>query len=470
MKSLPLALAALALLVPNALAVDRYAAPGGSTTDTTCPESTPCELKRAIETVAANGDTVKVKPGTYDVGGGITQSQFMFKTVNVEAQDLDDRPQVTLAGGTWNFVAGTLKGIRLTASPGLGAALTVRSFATASQMEIASTQEGVRFEDIGGKLTDSTVRSTGTALRAERFGQTTSIKLRNVTAIATGAGANGLLVRGSLFMGNANAFTVDAKNLIVRGGAGATDLFTDKNGAASATNATLDITHSNYETTGGDGTLNAGAGNQTSTAQTDESAIFAGFAAGDLRQKAGSPTVDAGTTDADNGTRDFQNEARVQGTATDIGADEGVVGVTPPAEVPASSAPAEAPAANTTAPGATPGPGAGTPAQPGAPSVSGSKFDVESGTVEIPLTCSAAAGCTGTAALQATATASMSKTVKLGSKSFSLKAGGRTTLRIKLNATGKKLLKGRKKLKVKLVITVGGKSTTKTVTLKPSAV
>src|SRR5262249_2053704 len=108
--------------------------------------------------------------------------------------------------------------------------------------------------------------------------------------------------------------SVSIKNSIA---AGASTADINLNGAG----ITAHVDHSNYDTpvTAGGATLADDGGNQT-LAPT-----FANAAAGDFHEAAGSPTIDQGTsTDPLGllGSAEVDNQARVQGAATDIGADE----------------------------------------------------------------------------------------------------------------------------------------------------
>jgi hypothetical protein len=160
--------------------------------------------------------------------------------------------------------------------------------------------------------------------------------IRNVTAIAPGIFCQGIFVSGD---GNGATTTLDARNVIARGGHPSGDVWADT--VAGAT-ATVTLGHSNYATqneagTGSSSVTDPGTGtNQTS------SPLFADAANGDFHQLAGSPTIDAGTAAATLlGTLDFDGNPRAldgncDGNATpDIGADEfSVTCPVPPAPEP----------------------------------------------------------------------------------------------------------------------------------------
>jgi hypothetical protein len=112
-------------------------------------------------------------------------------------------------------------------------------------------------------------------------------------------------------MGGSMALTV--RNTIAQGVAA--DVATT---ATSGQAGTLAIDHSAYDSVSGAG-ITTGSGNVTAEP------IFVDAAAADFHQAAGSPTIDKGVLTAGDtkmGTSDFDGQARTQGDAPDIGADE----------------------------------------------------------------------------------------------------------------------------------------------------
>lgn len=104
-------------------------------------------------------------------------------------------------------------------------------------------------------------------------------------------------------------------------GGGDADVRVETAGSVSPFAAAF-LINSNFEisTNGGPGTeipAAPGAGDN----QTAEP-VFVNAASGDFHQVLGSPTIDAGTGGLGLGTLDFDRQARVQGPAPDIGADE----------------------------------------------------------------------------------------------------------------------------------------------------
>jgi hypothetical protein len=124
-------------------------------------------------------------------------------------------------------------------------------------------------------------------------------------------------------------FTDTLVNVILRSASGGIDINAESDGNGSIT---VDVTHSNYETTA---TTGAGAPDKTIIAgdATNQTAtpLFVDAAAGDFHEAAGSPTIDAGINDAANGTNDLDGDPRTTNGTTDIGAFEfGAPGPTPP--------------------------------------------------------------------------------------------------------------------------------------------
>ena len=78
--------AAILLAVPPTASagVIRHASPDGVDTVSTCTDGEqPCSLKRAVETVAMNGDEVVLAPGVYNPPSTVAIS----KPINVHGQD-----------------------------------------------------------------------------------------------------------------------------------------------------------------------------------------------------------------------------------------------------------------------------------------------------------------------------------------------------------------------------------------------
>src|SRR6185503_11758225 len=151
--------------------------------------------------------------------------------------------------------------------------------------------------------------------------------VRNVTAIATGAGSAGISVSAqsvSIPMSGCGdddeALTVD--NAIVRGVEA--DLSTETSGPCGSPSAAITVSYSNFRTsqmTGSGASVIPGTGNQTTPEETDDSAIFADTTL--YHQLETAPTRNAGGADpTDSSFVDPDGHARVSEGQVDIGSDE----------------------------------------------------------------------------------------------------------------------------------------------------
>jgi hypothetical protein len=179
---------------------------------------------------------------------------------------------------------------------------------------------------LNGVLRDTVCRTTGSGSNFAagiQVGGTLStpltVRLRNVTAVATGTGPAAVGVLASKGAGTASV-TVDAKNVIAIGQVDASAL------AVSGGTSTVALEYSNYDTqseTAGSTVTDPGTGTNQTAAP-----LLANPAGGDYHQLPGSPTIDAGGSVDLLGTLDFESEPRAvdadcSGVAEpDIGADE----------------------------------------------------------------------------------------------------------------------------------------------------
>jgi hypothetical protein len=163
--------------------------------------------------------------------------------------------------------------------------------------------------------------SGGAALGASTFiGGTFTINVRNVTAVATGAGSSGVFY----FFATSSppvgpTITISAKSLIAEG----TTQDVRVRASGTGTSVTMNLDHSDYDTaidediSGGAASVTApgtGTGNITAAPM---------FAADGYHEITGSPTINAGATDGSSSTQDIDGQLRQIGLASpDIGADE----------------------------------------------------------------------------------------------------------------------------------------------------
>ena len=168
---------------------------------------------------------------------------------------------------------------------------------------------------IGGLARDLLCVTTGVngvALDDSWGNGTFALTLRNVTAIATGAGSYGIRADSS---GNNTNLDISARNVIAFGIAA--DIRSTEVGLRSESDVLL--TNSNYdkiEEGGGGNVTNVGfvSSNQTALPVFADNTLF--------HQGKTSPTIDKGASDASVGTSDLDGSPRKIGSAVDIGADE----------------------------------------------------------------------------------------------------------------------------------------------------
>jgi hypothetical protein len=315
------------------LGITRYAAPTGSGTD--CTQASPCGLKTAVEVVAQPGDEVVVLPGDYSLG-------FQGLTVDsaIDVHGVTGQPRPRIASGGNNAIDVEDPGARvaeLDIEHG-GAVDALRlSEGTAERVVAHTTSTGYTacFISNGAVLRDSvcwTAEPFAAAIYSAVGGVVVySPQLLNVTAIATGTASNGILVD----TGSGAQVTVTGKNVIARGAGPDIAARTD---SSPGVKAAITLDHSNFADPSVSGT-NASATTAGSPTNQTAAPVFANGAAGDFRELAASVTIDAGTTSALLGALDFDGEARIQGAAPDIGADEFTVSPPPPPAQPPPPAP-----------------------------------------------------------------------------------------------------------------------------------
>ncbi len=285
-----------------AAATPRYVEPNGATSGECTPPPppnpptfwSPCELEYAVETVSVDGDEVIVAPGDYTSTNIVVEED----NVNIHGEDGKARPRLSGRLFLSDPQGGTARHLEL------GGSGAINGGAAGEDLVV----KAVIFLGGNGLLRDSVVTVAGTAVSSSSG----SPQLRNVTVVASGPDSVGIDA-SRLTGAGCLPVVLTAKNVIVR--SDSTDLATRKPGCDAGE---IDISHSNYRDTRvqGGGVV-AGEGNQTNV-----DPVFANPSAGDYHQLPASPTIDAGTTDALVGSFDIDGQARLMGSAPDIGADE----------------------------------------------------------------------------------------------------------------------------------------------------
>jgi hypothetical protein len=305
----------------SALAAVRYAEPGPGGANPNCPLGNPCDIEEAVE-LASSNDEVVVLPGDYFVGAN--QIDMNAAGLNVHGVAGAQRPRIFSSA---NSAIRSFSGSRLAhveiSHTGSIYGMYVQEGGTVEDVIVRSTAPG----DFGGAcgmlaatLRDSVCWSTaatgGRGVNMDLFGPSThTARLRNVTAVATGPGSIGVSVNGT---GGGSDPVVDALAVIADGIAFDVSARADPD---PGTTATMTLDYSNYADVelSGTGTSVTPAGTANNQATPPQ---FVDAAAGDFHQAPGSPTIDSGAADAFSGPLDIDGEARLQGPAPDIGADE----------------------------------------------------------------------------------------------------------------------------------------------------
>jgi len=345
------AVAALGLCVApaTAAATTLYASPLGdaTTSDCTSPDplavNPPCEVNRAVETIAVDGDEVILSPGDYNVGADPLEIAGAGAAINVHGADGQPLPRIIVSadpGVSLNNPGASLRRLAVEHS-GTGTGLNIVQTAGPVEQVSVHTTAGSHACQLRGTITlrDSICANSNNlglgnpdAVHVESFnGGPFTANLRNVTAIATGAGSSGIEVF-AVNVNNQQALV--AKNVIANG------VSTDVHAQAgsSGSSATVTLSSSNYATElespapSGTATItDPGAPNQTAPP------LFMNFGAGDFHQALGSPTIDAGAAVDLMGSADIDGDARSLGVSPDIGADEFIP--LPPSSLPPSLLP-----------------------------------------------------------------------------------------------------------------------------------
>jgi hypothetical protein len=317
------ALLALALAAPASGAV-RHAHVLATKSSGTCPIAAPCHVKWAIEGAAA-GDEVIIAPGTYN----ITSGPVATKAITIRGTAGESRPRLVVPADendhpllvSTNEGTAVLRHLQLeNAHPGFAALALGGKVDIADVVAVSRGDDGYAlFLGTSGDVIarDSVFRSTrkaGTAVM--NYGG--DLVLRNVTAIAQGESSVGLRSSGICEVQctlNQPA-NIDAVNVIARGLGNDVSVSSSYAGAPATTN----LSHSNWRPDHTSATSNTSINDLGNNQSADP--LFRNAPFGDFHQLAGSPTVDKGTVTPQNGTTDYDGQARVNGAAPDIGADE----------------------------------------------------------------------------------------------------------------------------------------------------
>ncbi len=330
-----------------ASAANRYASPSGTGVDP-CSSSNPataCPIETAVND-AISGDEVTLLAGPYSTNNQLTLA------AGVTAHGTTGAAPVISSTATFAFGLGAgsiLRDVDIEQSNSNGAAFYASGAGSVLERVYAhSTQAPIACEaGPGSLLRDVVCWHTGSAntdsaaLKPYNNGSTTTVTLRNVTAVSTVA--PGVLVQSS-----GNTMNLTGSNVIAKGTTA--DVGTQNLGGSIS--AVFD--HSNYATESDPDSVITDPG--TGTGNVTVAPGFVNSATGNFHETALSTgTIDRGTsTGVLSGELDVDGKARSQGAAPDIGAYEIAppqppTGVTPPPGV-------TPPTGVTPPPGVTPNP------------------------------------------------------------------------------------------------------------------
>jgi len=323
----------------------RYAAPGASGPEP-CVREEPCSLFTAASRFAPGttikaGDEVVLLLGRYSDVAGDLGSGFVDlpQGVLVHGEPGLPRPVIELKDETRSAPAigvepsDVVQHLRIESlvddaghSPDIES-----SGGTVEDVIAKSSSEGaIACSLIKGLIRDSACISSaprGVALGVEAGGPArVAAQLRNVTAIADGAGSSGLgFTLRAPGDGSGSSAEVDGIGVIARGAAhdvAARGLALRPDLPGTGASVDIHLDHSDYATTFTE--TDEGGGSATVTEAGSGANIVAPPLLGidRIHELPGSPTVDAGATDGLSGEFDIDGQARASGPAADIGADE----------------------------------------------------------------------------------------------------------------------------------------------------
>ena len=302
------------LASPARAATVRYAAPGASAANSCASPATACSIDKAVNQAAA-GDEVIVASGSYAMGAvSLSNSQ---PGVNVHGVAGQPRPLIITSADFGLALLGTgarAADLTINQTGGLYGLNIFANNALVQRIEVHTSAAIACTAGISGlarELICVTSAVNGVALDDSWGSGSFALTLRNVTAVATGAGSYGIRADSS---GDETNLDVNGRNVIASG------VTADVRSTEVGTNSESDVnlSNSNYdkiEEGGGGNVTNVGSSISNQTAQP----VFADAL---YHQANTSPTIDKGGSDGLLGTVDLDGNPRKLGLAVDIGADE----------------------------------------------------------------------------------------------------------------------------------------------------
>ena len=300
-----LSTALLLVIAASADAAVRFTSPTGTNSGASCPEIDPCSLTAALDsTFTADGDQVVMELGTYNPPGQLTISE----DVDLFSNGLPTQVTINMSSGIGILLGNDNARLAGFTIEHTGTSAAILGLYGTVETVIARSTAGNACAGGGNSLFRNTLCASSGANRAgvnvNVGGGTANLKLRNVTAIGSGASSRGI----ETFVTTAGTLTIDAKATIARGVAG------DVSSTATDAGTTSEIllSNSNFDTVSSSGTGGGVSVVSADNINNNQSTapIFVNAGTGDYHQASNSPTIDAGgTADVDTGTLDFDKEA-----------------------------------------------------------------------------------------------------------------------------------------------------------------
>ena len=320
-----LVVALAALVVPAAASgAVRHAAPGGSGPAASCPAANPCEIEAAIEDPSvADGDHIVLADGDYNLTETLTVAGEI--TVRGRNPGFSGARIISNADPAIFMITpgATVRDLTLIKNEDKGQGFLIANGTLDRAQVIAPTSNACELgsADAGNARIRNTVCSAGgeAAVLSEQDGPGLEFGiLENVTAHSFTNQTVAILARGL----NNGQVQLTGRNTIALSGTSGPgfDILADDEAGGSSADVTMSNSAYDYVANG----FNSSVTPIASGTNIGGNVALVDPGGRDFRQLPNSGTLDAGAPPAGIGPVDFAGDARIQGSAIDIGADEAV--------------------------------------------------------------------------------------------------------------------------------------------------